>query len=94
MNPSIVIKPKNDERGKLYVCVDYHGQASFLEWVAASAADEGEMDQVTISKYPGGDEEHTNLVKSLDVALARWVKREMDKETSNWNWVRSITFDH
>jgi IK cytokine len=41
------------------------------------------MDQVTISKYLGGDEEHTHLVKGLDVALARRVRREMDKETSN-----------
>lgn len=62
---------------------DYQGQALLLEGVAAASADdEGQMDQVTISKYLGGDEAHTHLVKGLDVALARRVKREMDMEMS------------
>lgn len=65
--------------------VDYQAQASLLEGVATSTNenDGGTMDEVTISKYLGGDEEHTHLVKGLDVALARRVKREMDKETMN-----------
>ena len=61
--------------------VDYQDQASLMEGVAA-AADEGQMDQVTLTKYLGGDEAHTHLVKGLDVALARRVKREMDMETT------------
>ena len=59
--------------------VDYEAQASLLEGVAY-AADGVEMDQVTMSKYLGGDEAHTHLVKGLDVALARRIKREMDNE--------------
>jgi hypothetical protein len=62
--------------------IDYQGQAALLEGVTAADADEGEMDQVAISKYLGGDEEHTHLVKGLDVALARRVRREMDKGTT------------
>ena len=62
--------------------LDYQGQASLLEGVAAAAAAEGQMEQVTISKYLGGDEAHIHLVKGLDVALARRVKREMDKESN------------
>ena len=41
------------------------------------AAEEGETDAATLSKYLGGDEAHTHLVKGLDVALARKVKRDM-----------------
>lgn len=48
---------------------------------AASGDDSGQMDSVTMSKYLGGDEEHTHLVKGLDVALARKVKREMVAST-------------
>jgi len=60
--------------------IDYAAQSSLLEGVSAAA--DGEMDQVTMSQYLGGDEAHTHLVKGLDVALARRVKREMDKETN------------
>ena len=38
---------------------------------------EDARDTATLSKYLGGDEAHTHLVKGLDVALARKVKRDM-----------------
>jgi hypothetical protein len=43
------------------------------------------MDQVTLSKYLGGDEAHTHLVKGLDVALARRVRREINKGITETN---------
>lgn len=64
--------------------LDYQASNMLMEGVAAAAAnneDGSQMDQVTMSKYLGGDETHTHLVKGLDVALARRVKREMsDKQ--------------
>jgi hypothetical protein len=61
--------------------VDYQAQASLLEGVTAKGTEESNMDRVTISKYLGGDEAHTHLVKGLDVTLVRKVKRELGKET-------------
>jgi IK cytokine len=54
---------------------------SLLKGVASAAADPA-ADKSTeeLSKYLGGDEEHTHLVKGLDVVLARKVKREWHKE--------------
>jgi IK cytokine len=59
--------------------VDYQGQ------VTAVATEDGQMDQVTLSKYLGGDEAHTHLVKGLDVALARRVRREINKGITETN---------
>jgi len=39
---------------------------------------EGAMDSADLSKYLGGDEAHTHLVKGLDVALARSVREKMN----------------
>ena len=54
---------------------------SLLKGVASAAADPA-ADKSTeeLSKYLGGDEEHTHLVQGLDVVLARKVKREWHKE--------------
>mmetsp|Transcript_9540 Transcript_9540/g.20302 ORF Transcript_9540/g.20302 Transcript_9540/m.20302 type:complete len:575 (-) Transcript_9540:216-1940(-) len=49
-----------------------------LEFIAASTNDyaEDRRTQAELSKYLGGDEEHTHLVKGLDWALAQKVRRE------------------
>jgi hypothetical protein len=65
--------------------VDYQSQASLLEGVTAQGTEDSNMDQVTLSKYLGGDETHTHLVKGLDVTLARKVKREISKQTTDLN---------
>jgi hypothetical protein len=54
---------------------------SLLKGVASAAADPA-ADKSTeeLSKYLGGDEEHTHLVKGLDLVLARKVKREWYNE--------------
>ena len=46
--------------------------------VNAEGAEDTAMDQAELSKYLGGDEAHTHLVKGLDVALARSVRKEME----------------
>lgn len=64
--------------------LDYEADASLLEGVTdGGVTDERDMDRVTMSKYLGGDEAHTHLVKGLDVTLARRVKRELGKETTD-----------
>lgn len=58
---------------------DYDASQKLLETVTAQGGEEGEtsLNQDEISKYLGGDEAHTHLVKGLDVALARSVKSKM-----------------
>jgi hypothetical protein len=52
-----------------------------LKGVASAAADPAaDKSSEELSKYLGGDEEHTHLVQGLDVVLARKVKREWHKE--------------
>jgi hypothetical protein len=57
---------------------EYASSSKLLQDIQQAAA-EGETDAATLSKYLGGDEAHTHLVKGLDVALARKIKREMGK---------------
>ena len=57
--------------------VDYAASESLLKGLAQSV--EGGGNETELSKYLGGDEAHTHLVKGLDVALARKVKREMGR---------------
>ena len=49
-----------------------------MEVMASNANEEAEdrQRQAELSKYLGGDEEHTHLVKGLDLALAQKVRRE------------------
>jgi hypothetical protein len=57
---------------------DYKQSENLLQGVASAAGDEGAaLGASALSKYLGGDEDHTHLVKGLDVVLARKVKREM-----------------
>ena len=44
--------------------------------------DDPGLDATELSKYLGGDEAHTHLVKGLDVALARSVRKEITSQTS------------
>ena len=44
---------------------------------AADLDEEGRRKQAELSRYLGGDEEHTHLVKGLDKALAEKVRREV-----------------
>jgi hypothetical protein len=44
------------------------------------------MDQVTISKYPGGDKEHTHLVKGLVAALETSQERNGQGNCNNLNY--------
>lgn len=53
---------------------DYKDSERIMETVVANG--EASMDQTEMSKYLGGDEVHTHLVKGLDVALARSVKNQ------------------
>ena len=46
--------------------------------IDAEGAEDTAMNQAELSKYLGGDEAHTHLVKGLDVALARSVRKEME----------------
>ena len=55
---------------------DYAASEDLLQGIRA-AAQEGQNNEAELSKYLGGDEAHTHLVKGLDVALARRVKQEM-----------------
>ena len=57
---------------------EYASSSKLLQDIQQAAA-EGDTDAATLSKYLGGDEAHTHLVKGLDVALARKIKREMGK---------------
>ena len=47
-----------------------------LEGLAAQLGEDDRRRQAELSKYLGGDEEHTHLVKGLDKALAEKVRRE------------------
>jgi hypothetical protein len=47
-----------------------------LEGLAAQSGEDDRRRQAELSKYLGGDEEHTHLVKGLDKALAEKVRRE------------------
>ena len=53
--------------------IDYKSTTDLLKTAA------GALDDKDMSKYLGGDEEHTHLVKGLDLALAQKVKREQKK---------------
>ena len=47
-----------------------------LEGLAAQSGEDDRRRQAELSKYLGGDEKHTHLVKGLDKALAEKVRRE------------------
>ena len=53
---------------------DYKDSETLLKTVTQGEDGETALDQAEISKYLGGDEAHTHLVKGLDVALARSVR--------------------
>ncbi|KAL3817835.1 hypothetical protein ACHAXA_004009 [Cyclostephanos tholiformis] len=52
--------------------IDY----ALMEGLAAQSEKDDRRRQAELSKYLGGDEEHTHLVKGLDKALAEKVRRE------------------
>jgi hypothetical protein len=47
------------------------------------AADEGDTDAATLSKYFGEYQANTHLVKGLDVAFAHTIKRDGNSKTNN-----------
>ena len=53
-----------------------------LEGLAAQSGEDDRRRQAELSKYLGGDEKHTHLVKGLDKALAEKVRREEMGEQS------------
>jgi hypothetical protein len=57
---------------------DYQDSQRLLAGVAAAAEDGEEDDLETISKFLGGDEAHTHLVKGLDLTLAKQSGREQN----------------
>jgi len=54
-----------------------------LEGLAAQSGEDDRIRQAELSKYLGGDEEHTHLVKGLDKALAEKVRREEMLDSGN-----------
>jgi hypothetical protein len=57
---------------------DYQDSQRLLAGVAAAAEDGEDDDLETISKFLGGDEAHTHLVKGLDVTLAKQSGRKQN----------------
>jgi hypothetical protein len=60
---------------------DYQDSQRLLAGVAAAAEDGEDDDVETISKFLGGDEAYTHLVKGLDVTLAKQSVRKQNAST-------------
>jgi IK cytokine len=54
-----------------------------LEGLAAQSGEDDRRRQAELSKYLGGDEKHTHLVKGLDKALAEKVRRDVRLDSGN-----------
>ncbi|CAB9519421.1 Protein Red [Seminavis robusta] len=60
--------------------VDYQESQVLLETVKKQASASEGLDETELSKFLGGDEAHTHLVKGLDVALAQTVRQKMQEQ--------------